>query len=260
MLQLTSVSGGYNKADVLRDISITVDRREILTIVGANGAGKSTLLHAIVGMLPNLRGKIAYEGGDIQALPTDRIVRQRISLVPERRQLFSSMTVLENLQLGAFGVRDQALIRKRIDEQFARFPILRERKSQQAQMLSGGQQQMLAIARGLMSAPKLLMLDEPSLGLAPLIVQQVLNEIRKLRDDGGTILLVEQNAGAALRIADRAYVMSGGRVVDDRAPQALLADQAFAHAYLGGGEGDSMERRIREKAEASGRASSARPR
>ncbi|MCW5692595.1 MAG: ABC transporter ATP-binding protein [Pseudolabrys sp.] len=254
ILQVTQLSGGYNKADVLHDVSIAVGKGEIVTIVGANGAGKSTLLGAIVGMLPRTRGDIVYDGRSIRETTTDRIVRQGTSLVPERRQLFGSMTVLENLLLGAFGIRDRTLIERRIDEQFRRFPILQERRSQAAQMLSGGQQQMLAIARGLMSAPKLLLLDEPSLGLAPLIVQQVLDEIRKLRDEGATVLLVEQNAVAALRIADRAYVMSGGRVVDDRPPQVLLADQAFAQAYLGGGEGDSMESRIRAKADESRRA------
>jgi branched-chain amino acid transport system ATP-binding protein len=249
MLQLANLSGGYTKADVLHDVSITVRSGEVVTIVGANGAGKSTLLNVIVGMLPNVRGAISYEGGDIRGLPTDRTVRKGISLVPERRQLFGSMTVWENLMLGAFGIRDRAVIRARTQEQFERFPILAERRNQVAQMLSGGQQQMLAIARGLMSAPNLLLLDEPSLGLAPLIVQQVLNEIRSLRDAGTTILLVEQNAVAALRFADRAYVMSGGRVVDERTPRELLADPAFAQAYLGGGDGDSMESRIRARAD-----------
>ena len=160
------------------------------------------------------------------------------------------MTVEENLLIGAFVSTSQLQNRRRLTEQYARFPILQERRRQAARTMSGGQQQMLAIARGLMSAPKLLLLDEPSLGLAPLIVQQVFQEIQRLRDAGTTILLVEQNVGAALRIADRGYVMSGGRIVDERAPRDLLADRKVAEAYLGGADGDSMEQRIRLKAAA----------
>ena len=253
ILRLEKVCGGYGNVDVLHDVSVTIGKGEIVTVVGANGSGKSTLLNAIVGLLPRVSGRVIYENDDLRQMATFRIVKRGISLVPERRQLFGSMSVMENLLLGAYGVPDQALIRRRTEEQFARFPILNERRFQLAQMLSGGQQQMLAIARGLMSSPNLLLLDEPSLGLAPLIVQQMLNEIRGLRNEGVTIILVEQNAVAALRIADRAYVMSGGRVIDDRAPELLLADEAFAQAYLGGGDGDSMESRIRAKAAGSRR-------
>jgi branched-chain amino acid transport system ATP-binding protein len=248
MLSLFQVSGGYGRADVLHEVSIEVAPGEIVTIVGANGSGKSTLLSAILGLLPHMRGEIQFCGKPIQNWPTEQIVRQGLCLVPERRQLFGSMTVEENLALGAFVVSSRSIVRRRIGEQYRRFPILEERRRQLARTFSGGQQQMLAIARGLMSSPSLLLLDEPSLGLAPLIVQQVFIEIQKIRDAGGTVLLVEQNAAAALRIADRAYVMKGGRMVDSRTPRELLADRNFAQAYLGGAEGESMESRIRSRA------------
>jgi len=245
LLSVRGISGGYERIEVLRDVSINVEPGEIVTIIGANGAGKSTLLNAILGMLPRRRGEILFLDKRVEYLATEQLVRQGLCLVPERRQLFGSMTVEENLSLGAFVVTTRAIIRRRIADQYERFPILGERRRQLAQTLSGGQQQMLAIARGLMSAPRLLLLDEPSLGLAPLIVQQVFVEITKIRDAGGTVLLVEQNAAAALRVANRAYVMKGGRIVDDRRPSELLADRSFAQAYLGGADDDLMESRIR---------------
>lgn len=248
LLSLANVSGGYGRNDVLRDVSLEVRAGEIVTIVGVNGAGKSTLLSAIVGLLPHVRGAIVFAGKPIHGLATERIVRRGLCLVPERRQLFGTMSVEENLVLGGFVESSRSAIRSRITEQFASFPILHERRRQIAQTLSGGQQQMLAIARGLMSAPRLLLLDEPSLGLAPLIVQQVFNDIQRIRSAGGTVLLVEQNAAAALRIADRAYVMKGGRIVDERTPRELAEDPAFSEAYLGGAEADSMESRIRARA------------
>src|SRR5262245_57143929 len=249
-LALDQVCGGYGRIDVLRDIALTVGMGEIVTILGTNGAGKSTLLNGILGLLPRKTGQITFRGRSIGELRTEQIVRLGICLVPERRQLFGTMTVEENLLVGAFVSASRLQNSRRLAEQYERFPILKERRRQLAQTLSGGQQQMLAIARGLMSEPQLLLLDEPSLGLAPLIVKQVFREIQGLRQAGSTILLVEQNANAALLIADRAYVMSGGRIVDERTPQALLADRNVADAYLGGADGDSMERRIRLKAAA----------
>jgi branched-chain amino acid transport system ATP-binding protein len=249
-LALEAVCGGYGRSEVLHDVTLTVGEGEIVSILGANGAGKSTLLNSILGLLPRKTGQFTFHGHSIGELRTEQIVRLGIGLVPERRQLFGTMTVEENLLIGAFVSTSRSQNRDRLAEQYVRFPILRERRRQPARTMSGGQQQMLAIARGLMSAPKLLVLDEPSLGLAPLIVQQVFEEIQRLRDAGTTVLLVEQNAGAALRIADRAYVMSGGRIVDERRPQDLLADRKVAEAYLGGADGDSMERRIRLKAAA----------
>jgi branched-chain amino acid transport system ATP-binding protein len=248
VLALDQVCGGYGRTEVLRDVALTVGESEIVTILGANGAGKSTLLNCIMGLLPGKTGWIAFRGQTISDLRTEHIVRRGLCLVPERRQLFGTMTVEENLMVGAFVCASRPQIRQRLDEQYTRFPILKERRRQFAQTMSGGQQQMLAIARGLMSGPQLLLLDEPSLGLAPLIVQQMFQEIQNLREAGGTILLVEQNASAALRVADRAYVMSGGRIVDERRPQELLADGSVAEAYLGGADGDSMEKRIRLKA------------
>ncbi len=248
MLSVLEVSGGYGRTSVLRDVSLDIAPGEIVTIVGANGSGKSTLLSAVLGLLPNVRGEILFRGKPIQNLPTEQIVRLGLCLVPERRQLFGSMTIEENLALGGFVAGSRIVLKQRIAEQYRRFPILEERRRQLARTFSGGQQQMLAIARGLMSSPSLLLLDEPSLGLAPQIVQQVFVEIQKIRDAGGTVLLVEQNAAASLRIADRAYVMKGGRIVDRHAPRELLADSNFAQAYLGGAEGESMENRIRSRA------------
>jgi branched-chain amino acid transport system ATP-binding protein len=249
-LTLEDVSGGYGRTEVLRNVTLTVGVGEIVTILGANGAGKSTLLNGILGLLPRKSGRLTFHRQSIGELRTEEIVRLGICLVPERRQLFGTMTVQENLSIGAFVSTSRLQLRHRLAEQYARFPILQERRRQLARTMSGGQQQILAIARGLMSAPKLLLLDEPSLGLAPLIVQQVFQEIQRLRDAGTTILLVEQNASAALRIADRAYVMSGGGIVDERKARDLLADRTVAEAYLGGADGDSMERRIRLKAAA----------
>jgi branched-chain amino acid transport system ATP-binding protein len=258
-LALEAMSGGYGRTEVLRDVALTVGEGEIVTLLGANGAGKSTLLNGILGLLPRKAGRITFRGHSIGELRTEQVVHLGICLVPERRQLFGTMTVEENLLVGAFLSASRVQNKHRLAEQYDRFPILKERRRQLAQTLSGGQQQMLAIARGLMSAPAMLLLDEPSLGLAPLIVQQVFQEVQRLRDAGATILLVEQNASAALRIADRAYVMSGGRIVDERRPQDLLADRKVAEAYLGGADGDSMERRIRLKAAAlAGRALSDR--
>lgn len=248
MLVLTKVSGGYGRSNVLHDVSITVGKGEVVAIVGANGAGKSTLLRAILGLLPHSTGHVQFLGDPVRGLMTEQIVRRGLCLVPERRQLFERMTVEENLALGGFMVEARREIRARMERQFTRFPVLAERRRQAAQTLSGGQQQMLALARGLMSEPVLLMLDEPSLGLAPIVVQQIFSEIQNIKAMGGTVLLVEQNAAAALRIADRAYVMKEGRIIDDRAPSELLADKDFSQTYLGGLEDDSMERRIRSKA------------
>ena len=247
LLRVERLSGGYGRLDVLRDVSINVRAGEIVALLGANGAGKSALLNAIVGFLPRLGGVIEFEGQSLVGRPTEQFVKLGLGLVPERRQLFSSMTAEENLMLGAYAApRD---MRRRIDAQYTRFPILGERRRQLARTMSGGEQQMLAIARALIASPRLLLLDEPSLGLAPLIVQQVFAEIQSIRAAGGTILLVEQNATAALRISDRAYVMKTGRIVDDRSASDLLSDDTIAQTYLGGGQGqDTMESRLRAKA------------
>jgi branched-chain amino acid transport system ATP-binding protein len=248
MLTVDQLSGGYGRSKVLREVSLRIGHGEIVTILGTNGAGKSTLLNALVGLLPQMMGRITFLGEAIDGIKTEQIVRRGISLVPERRQLFGLMTVAENLAVGAFASAFKADRHRRLAEQYARFPILDERRRQPAQTLSGGQQQMLAIARALMSRPKLLLLDEPSLGLAPIVVQQMFEEIKKIRAAGGTVLLVEQNAIAALRIADRAYIMQSGTIVDEQEAPRLLTEKNIAQAYLGDGDADSMERRIRHKA------------
>jgi branched-chain amino acid transport system ATP-binding protein len=250
LLGVEGLSGGYGLTEVLHNVSLQVRGGEIVALLGANGAGKTSLLNAVLGLLPAIRGSVKYRGESL-AGATEQIVRRGISLVPERRQLFGTMTVEENLRLGAYTRKDRAGIRPLLEQQYVRFPILAERRRQLAQTMSGGQQQMLAIGRALMSEPNLLLLDEPSLGLAPLIVGQVFEEIMRIRDAGGTVLLVEQNARAALRVATRAYVMETGRVGPAREAADMLADSAIATAYLGGGDdAEGMEQRIRRKADA----------
>lgn len=247
LLRVDGLSGGYGGLDVLRGVSLTVAAGEIVALLGANGAGKSTLLNAVVGLLPRRKGLVELRGRSIASTPTNRLVRLGLALVPERRQLFGAMTVEENLTLGAYSSpRD---LRRRLDEQYARFPILGDRRRQLARTMSGGQQQQLALARALITAPALLLLDEPSLGLAPLVVASIFEQVEAIRNAGGTVLLVEQNAHAALRIADRAYVMKNGSIADHRGAADLLADDTVAQAYLGGGPGgESMEARLRARA------------
>src|SRR4051812_2306203 len=210
MLRLERVSSGYGSSPVLREVSLEVNRGEIVALLGVNGAGKSTLLNTVMGLVRTRHGSILFDGGEIAGLTTQAIVRRGLAQVPERRQLFGAMSVEENLRMGAYS--SPGAVGSRLGEQFALFPILAERRRQAAQTLSGGEQQMLAIARANMSRPRLLLLDEPSLGLAPLVVERVMGEIKRLRAAGGTILVVEQNARAALGIADRGYVIENGRV------------------------------------------------
>lgn len=247
ILRVDGLSGGYGALDVLHDVRLRIWPGEIVALLGANGAGKSTLLNAIMGFLPRMTGAVECLGCSLVGMPSERLIGLGLALVPERRQLFGAMTVEDNLRLGAYS--SPQAIRRRMDEQFARFPILGERRRQLARTMSGGQQQMLAIARALMADPRVLLLDEPSLGLAPLIVAQVFDEIRAIRASGGTVLIVEQNAAAALRIADRAYVMKTGRIVEERRAAELLADDTIAETYLGGSAGSgTMEDRLRARA------------
>ncbi len=233
MLRLENVSTHYGKIQALHDVSLEVNKGEIVTLIGANGAGKSTLMMTICGDPRASSGKIFYEGNEITREQTDRIMRQGLAVVPEGRRIFSAMTVEENLSMGGF-FTEKAKYAKNIAHVYELFPRLKEREDQRAGTMSGGEQQMLAIGRALMSNPRMLFLDEPSLGLAPLIIQQIFNIIAMLRDDGVTIFLVEQNANQALRIADRGYVIENGRIVLQDTGAALLVNDEVRNAYLGG--------------------------
>ena len=234
MLEVRAIKVNYGRVEALHGVSISVQRGEIVTIIGANGAGKSTLLRAICGVLPCGTGNIEFDGEDVTRLDSPHMVRRGIAMVPEGRHVVPEMTVRENLELGAYYRHDNAGIKADMEKVMALFPILRERIHSQGGLLSGGQQQMLAVARALMSRPRLLLLDEPSLGLAPTIVQQLGRVIRDLNKEGTTILLVEQNARMALRLAHRAYVLSTGLVVRTGTGQDLLHDPAVLEMYLGG--------------------------
>jgi branched-chain amino acid transport system ATP-binding protein len=247
MLQLERVSSGYGASPVLHEVTMEVRAGEIVALIGANGAGKSTLLNTIMGLVRRSRGTVRFDGREIGALATAAIVRAGIAQVPERRQLFGTMSVEENLRMGAYARKSD--VAARLAAQFALFPILAERRRQPAQTLSGGEQQMLALARANMAEPRLLLLDEPSLGLAPLLVERIMQEVRRLRAAGRTVLVVEQNARVALGIADRGYVIENGRISAGAAASELLGNAAVQNAYLGG-EGAStraIEARIREK-------------
>ena len=237
LLEIDRISTFYGKIQALKSISLHVDPGEIVALVGANGAGKTTLLNTISGLLRARSGRILFDGQDITRRRAAQIVRAGVIHVPERRQVFGTLTVYDNLLLGAYQRyrRDgrKAVLRD-MDHVFELFPRLKERRKQLAGTLSGGEQQMLAIGRGLMARPKLLLLDEPSLGLAPLIVKHLFELIASLRDEGQTVLLVEQNARAALKLADRAYVLETGRIVLEGDARELLEDPRVQAAYLGG--------------------------
>ncbi len=232
VLEARDVVSGYGEVEILHGVSIGVEENEIVTIIGGNGAGKSTLLATIAGLVSPSRGSIRINGNETAGSAPESIVARGCSLVPEGRQLFAPLSVRENLLLGGYlrGASDRAREIERVCELF---PRLGERLSQLAGTLSGGEQQMLAIARSLMSSPGLIMLDEPSMGLAPMVVRDILETIRRLRGEGRTILLVEQNARAALRIADRGYVMETGSIVLEGAARALLENRDVQRAYLG---------------------------
>jgi branched-chain amino acid transport system ATP-binding protein len=232
VLTVEGLSSAYGRIAVLHEVSLTVAQGEIVALVGSNGAGKTTLLRTISGVQPLTQGRILFDGTRIERMPAHARVGLGIAQSPEGRQVFGPLSVEDNLRLGAFRRQDAGLA-ERLAQAYAMFPILREKRAIPAMSLSGGQQQMLAIARALMAAPKLLLLDEPSLGLAPLLVDQILNAVVSLRDQGMTILLVEQNASAALAIADRGYVLETGKMVHQGAAQSLLADPKMRAAYLG---------------------------
>ena len=235
MLKIRNLQAGYGKLKVLKQISMHVDPGEIVTIIGANGAGKTTLLSAIAGLLRATGGEITFKGQDLRALAAFRIPGLGCVMVPEGRQVFASMSVEENLLLGACVIRSQGkqALAALLEHQYDLFPILQERKNQLAGTLSGGEQQMLAMARALMARPSLVMMDEPSTGLAPLIVKGIFEVIVRLRQEGNTVLLIEQNARAALAIADRGYVLETGKVIVQGPAQDLLGNRDVQRAYLG---------------------------
>lgn len=233
LLTVRNLNVSYGRVKALHGVSIDVPAGSIVTVIGANGAGKTTLVNSIMGVLP-ATGDISLAGKEISRLPLEARVPQGLGLVPERRELFAAMTVEENLQLGAF-LQPRAQREELLDNAFRKFPKLKERRSQAAGTLSGGERQMLAMGRALMSRPKVLMLDEPSLGLAPLIVRDVFQIVLQLKSAGVSILLIEQNARAALQVADKAYVMELGKITREGTPQELLADPKLVESYLGFG-------------------------
>ena len=233
MLRLDGVHSHYGMIEALKGVSLEVSRGEIVSLIGANGAGKSTLLMTVCGDPQPSSGSIQYEDREISAIPSHTIMRSGISVVPEGRRIFSALTVVENLQMGAF-FADREQIEQDLEEIFDLFPRLRERQTQRGGTLSGGEQQMLAIGRALMARPKLLLLDEPSLGLAPLVIAQIFEIIERIRDEGVTIFLVEQNAHRALQISDRGYVLENGEIVLQGKGSELLTNDEVKRAYLGG--------------------------
>ena len=249
LLLVEGLRAGYGRIEVLRDVSLRVEVGEIVALVGANGAGKTTLLKALSGVLKPTAGLVLLGGEPVTGAPPVQLVRRGLIHVPEGRELFGPLSVDDNLRLGLLGrylrgwnlwggyleyVRDRAAIARQLGEVYGHFPVLAERRRQSVATLSGGQQQMVAIGRSLMASPRLLMLDEPSLGLAPLVVREIMRELRALRESGVTILLVEQDAHAALAVANRAYVMETGRIVAAGPAERLRADPAIQAAYLGG--------------------------
>jgi branched-chain amino acid transport system ATP-binding protein len=233
MLTLQNVNVFYGAIHALRDVSLTVNQGEVVTLIGANGAGKSTTLRAVTGLLAPKSGKILFEGKDITGLPAHQLVARGISMSPEGRGVFANLTVLENLEMGGYLTKDSAALKKQLERGFSLFPRLRERIKQRAGTLSGGEQQMLAMARALMSRPKLLLLDEPSLGLAPIMCQTIFSTIDEIKKEGTTVLLVEQNASAALRHSDRGYVLETGAVILEGTSAVIATDRRVREAYLG---------------------------
>jgi branched-chain amino acid transport system ATP-binding protein len=233
-LEARGLEVSYGGIRAVKGIDLTVKKGELVCLIGANGAGKTTTLKSLCGMLPPSRGEILYEGSTVTGRPSYELVRRGISLVPEGRGIFGRLTLEENLKIGAYVRRDHAAIRADMDRLYDLFPRLAERRTQQAGTLSGGEQQMLAIGRALMSRPRLLLLDEPSMGLAPMLVQKIFEIIRRIAEEGMTLLLVEQNARLALEVSHRGYVMESGNIVLADSAQALLKDTKVQECYLGG--------------------------
>jgi branched-chain amino acid transport system ATP-binding protein len=233
MLSIENVSVFYDKVEAVRNVSLSVEDGQIVTVIGPNGAGKTTLMMALIGLLRS-SGRMIYRGNDLSGLDVERRVERGLCLVPEKRELFSDLSVVDNLLLGTYSLRDRSNTADSLEEVFQRFPRLKERRKQAAGTLSGGERQMLALGRALMQKPKLLVLDEPSLGLAPLIVREIFRAISSLRGLGVSVLLVEQNARAALETADFGYVLETGEIVQSGPAETLIHDPKLIAAYLGG--------------------------
>ena len=234
MLKVENLSVHYGMIQAVRDVSFEVNEGEVVSLIGANGAGKTSILRTISGLVRPSAGKIKFLGQEIQKVPAQKIVAAGLSQVPEGRHVFPGLTVMENLEMGAFLKKDREENQANLKKVFSRFPRLEERKNQDAATLSGGEQQMLAMGRALMSTPKLLLLDEPSMGLAPIFIQEIFDIIQDIQKQGTTVLLIEQNANKALSIADRGYVLETGKVVLTGTGKELLASEEVRKAYLGG--------------------------
>lgn len=233
MLEVKNLSVSYGAIEAVKDISFTVNAGEIVSLIGANGAGKTTTLHTITGLVPAKSGSVMYNGVDLLKTHNNKIVTLGMAHIPEGRHVFTRMSVEENLEIGAFSLKDQSDLKKDLDMVYGLFPRLKERRNQKAGTLSGGEQQMLAMGRALMSHPKTILMDEPSMGLSPKLVKEIFSIIRKLHEQGITILLVEQNAKMALSIADRAYVLETGRITMEGDAKELLNNEQVRKAYLG---------------------------
>lgn len=234
LLEVKNLEVFYGVIQAIKGISFEVNEGEIVTLIGSNGAGKTTTMHSIMGLIPAKHGEIIYEGQNITKIPPHKIVKMGMTQVPEGRRVFQELSVYDNLLMGAYTGTDKKKMKNDLDSVYEKFPRLAERKNQIAGTLSGGEQQMLAMGRALMSNPKLLMLDEPSMGLSPILVDQVFDIIKEIHKEGATILLVEQNAGKALTIADRAYVLETGNITMTGKASELLSDDRIKKAYLGG--------------------------
>jgi branched-chain amino acid transport system ATP-binding protein len=233
MLEIQNVSAAYGMVQILRDVSFKVEEKEVVSIIGPNGAGKTTLVKTVMGFLHPKTGSVTFKGENISQLPTYEIVKKGLTMIPEGREIFPRMTIEENLMLGAYTIKDKTKIAQTKEMVYNIFPVLKKKQKALAQTLSGGEQQMLVICRSLMSNPQLLILDEPSLGLAPIIVEKVLDTVRTINDEGVTILLVEQNIHDSLNIADRGYVLEEGKIILEGKSRELLSNSHIKEVYLG---------------------------
>ena len=234
LLEVNNLEVSYGLIKAVKGVSFTVDEGEIVSLIGANGAGKTTIMHALGGLIGKSAGSVVFDGVDITTTPAHKLVSRGMAQVPEGRRIFQELTVLENLRMGYYIKKDKAEFQRKLEEMYSYFPILSERKNQIAGTLSGGEQQMLAMSRALMSSPRLLLLDEPSMGLSPLYVNTIFDMIKRVNEMGTTVLLVEQNAKKALSIANRAYVLEIGNMTKTGTGQELLGDEDIKKAYLGG--------------------------